>query len=275
MKYVKAALLFTLLLSTQAGAWVIDANFEGGKIGSLAQGSNALSNAFRYSKYSNSVVHTGSLSSVIGIDAGATGFGDWGGSLRFPAPLREGEEVWYRAYIFFPQDFDLSAGGVGLKTMRIHAQSSSGSNEGYLDMLISGDLTIGIEFAREAFQATNTDWKNFGVNVTKGTWHAYEQYVKFSSVPGRGIYRVWQDGKLVLDDNTTKTLGGSGSSSDFVYIFSYWNDGAPKTQSAYIDDIYITNQRPSQRDANGNPMIGLTDSRLANIASPPNPPTIQ
>lgn len=277
MKAIKTLLLFTLLLSTNAGAWIIDANFEGGKVGDSAKASNAFSQAFQYSKYSDSVVHTGSRSSIIGIDKGDTGFGEWGGSFKFPQALREGDEVWYRAYIFFPQDFNLSAGGVGLKTMRIHVQSSSGSNEGYLDLLISGDLTVGIEFSRAAFTATNLDYKNRGVNVTKGTWHAYEQYVKFSSVPGQGIYRVWQDGKLVLDDNTTKTLKGSGSSSGFVYLFGYWNDGAPKTQSAYIDDIFITNERPSQRDANGNPMIGLTSSYnvTSSYIAPPQPPTIE
>ena len=42
-----------------------------------------------------------------------------------------------------------------------------------------------------------------------------------------------------------------------LYLLEYWNGGAPADQSAYFDEIIITNKVPKQIDENGNPYLGL------------------
>ncbi len=95
------------------------------------------------------------------------------------------------------------------------------------------------------------------ISVTKGTWHAFEQYIKFHSVPGQAVYRAWYDGDPIFEDRLTATMKSPADKSDFVYLFTTWNNGAPATQSNYVDDIVVTNVTPSTKDSNGNPFVGL------------------
>jgi hypothetical protein len=257
-----AGALFT---SSTAGAWTVDANFESGVVGEKANGSDGFGGAFKYTVYSDVVAHSGSQAAEIGIDQGAEGFGDWGGSFQYP-DLMQGDEIWFRVYAYFPSGFDFSCTQcAGLKMMRIHTAAQDSSNEGYLDVLISGGLNVGSEVTPDYYQ-NNPTWKNLGTEVVTGEWLAVEQYVKLSSVPGEGIYRVWQNGTLIKEDLQTKTLRTTSSISDFIYLFSYWNGTAPQTQVAYVDDVFITNETPAAVDADGNAFIGLTDT-------PPSPGT--
>ena len=106
---------------------------------------------------------------------------------------------------------------------------------------------------------------------TPGVWHAYEQYVKFSATAGKGIFRFWQDGKLIFEDKITPTLASS-SQSDFIYLFTYWNNNAPATQSLYIDDAIVTNERPNNTDAAGNPFIGVGNATFTATYCATKPP---
>jgi len=244
-------------LSSGLAAWTIEANFETGLVGSLAEGEDGFSEAFQATKVSDAIpTARGSKAAISSITQGTEGFGIWGGAFDFP-DLAEGQEIWFRAYINYPIGFDFSTpGGVGLKTLRIHTSSATGSNEGYFDLLSNG--TTGVTVASEItpdFFVNNTIWKKLGTPIETGKYHAYEQYVKFSSIPGQGIYRAWQNGILVLEDTQSKTLRSETSISDFIYLWSYWNGNAPKDQSAYVDDVVITNQTPITKDANGNPYI--------------------
>ena len=108
--------------------------------------------------------------------------------------------------------------------------------------------------------------------ITTGNWYALEMYVKFSSKPGQGIYRIWEDGNLIFEDKDTATFRNPTDVSTYVLIGNYWNGSGPKIQAPYVDDVVITNQKPSRIDANGNPMIGLGLAGLA--LAPPNPPVL-
>ncbi len=251
--------LSVLLASSSAGAWTLDANFESGVLGDKANGSDGFSGAFQYTVYSDVVAHSGSQSAEVGIDAGTEGFGDWGGSFNYP-DLHQGDEIWFRVYLYFPSGFDFSCTQcAGLKAMRIHTAAPDLSNEGYLDVLIDNGLNVGSEITPDYF-TNNPDWKNLGTPVITEDWVAIEQYVKLSSVPGEAVYRVWQNGTLIKEDLQTETLRTAVSISDFIYLFSYWNGTAPQTQKAYVDDVVVTNETPGVVDASGNPFIGLTDS---------------
>ena len=270
MARLTVTLLALFLYSSQVTAWTTTSTFENGTPGTQAVGSDAFGYAFKYTVFTSDIAHTGKKSAQVGIKSGTDGWGDWGGSFHFPSKLYEGDEIWFRTYIYYPKDFDFTASGRGMKTMRIHKSSKSGENEGYFDVLRSnegGALTIGSEFL-----GVQGDRINLGDVVPKGTWQAYEMYVKFSSVSGGGIYRVWQNGKLIFEDTASRTLTSSSSKADFIYMWTYWNGKAPKTQNAYIDDVVITSDKPGQRDSHGNPYIGLVGGT---ITSPPKPPEIK
>ena len=57
-----------------------------------------------------------------------------------------------------------------------------------------------------------------------------------------------------------KTLNTSDAFADLFYLFSYWNGGAPQTQTMYVDDIIVTSQTPTTKDAQGNPYIGMGET---------------
>ena len=254
-------IVYSLPFPSQVFAWTLNIDFEDGLVGDLAQGKGALSEAFSHTKYTNAVRNTGNLAAELMIDKGSEGWGSWGGEIKFPIALHQGDEIWFRTYIYFPSDFDFSATGIGLKMMRIHT-SKDKTNEGYVDVLVarSNGLTISGEIDPLFFENNGVQtWKGIADVVPRGTWQAYEQYVKFSSVPGDGIYRVWQNGKLVFEDAVTRTLRSPTSKSDWIYIFGYWNGNAPKTQKAYMDSTVVTSEHPGNTDAHGNPFIGLVN----------------
>lgn len=224
-------------------------SFEDGAPGQSARGDTAFSDAMD-TTYSNERTFAGNQSGRMTVTGGSTAYGEWGGIRSLPARPKEGEEMWLRAAIYFPTTFDYSA-NPWLKFLRIHTMSDARSNQGYLDLYIlnNGKLSYNNEVTETVDYIASEP-------LQKGKWETYEVYVKFSSVAGQGMYRVWQNGKLVHENSSRKTLSGSTSYSDAVYIFTYWNGGAPKSQQAFVDDVVITTTRPSARDEKGNPMVG-------------------
>jgi MYXO-CTERM domain-containing protein len=262
-----------VLTPAYASAWTLTADFEGGTIGAKAQSPNpdAFHGTAGDSKYVGSPVNTGSQAGSVTAQAGQTGFGKWGGSFDFPTDLKQGDEVWFRVYVHYPAGWSFNCGGCtqGMKFMRIHTASPSGSNEGYQDILIKGGATGGlIEASCYEVNGSECHTNNnngallhgLGTAVPRDKWQAFEQYVKWSSVPGQGIFRFWQDGKLIFEDLKTATLRTANSKSDFIYMYTYWNNGAPKTQTSYVDSVVITTDTPGQKDSQGNPFIGLVSA---------------
>ena len=281
MKKIILTAIF-LFFSTQAQAWSINAGFENGKIGTQADGPDGFpGGAFKNTKYSNVVSQTGKQSAVSTIKSGTNGFSEFGGTLKFPNHLSNGDEVWFRVWAYFPAGFSFSCGGCtqGVKFMRVHTANANGTNEGYHTILLKDDnVEVDSEVTGKPFHNNNAGKKTVGGKNTRGTWHAYEIYIKFSSQPGKGVYRVWKNGNLIFQDTKTNTLKTSASKSDFIYLFSYWNGGAPKTQSVYIDNIVLTNARPSATDAHGNSFVGVGNykpSTTSQQVAPPQPPRIQ
>jgi len=85
-------------------------------------------------------------------------------------------------------------------------------------------------------------------------------YVRFDSKPvsqgGEAIIRMWKNGDLLKEVRDGITLKRSDAHSQRTLIFTWWAEGAPQSQHAYIDDLVLTTERPNVRDAQGNPMIG-------------------
>lgn len=259
-----AALSLLVAVSLPAHSWTRALTFENGSIGAKAQSgaSTDFDDAAGGSYFTNEQVLTGNQAAKLTVTGGSTAFGEWGGIINYPELLRKGDEVWFSVNTYFPAGFnyDSTGGGGHLKFLRIHAQTSGGSNSGYNDWYMNPEaVSVPHKFIYEGQQ----QWFEFGDpsdEVQRGRWETYEMYVKFDNVPasqgGSAIVRVWKDGRLLREITGAKTLNNSSDTSDRAHIFTYWNGAAPKTQHMYVDDIVVTSDTPSNRDSFGNPMVG-------------------
>ncbi len=198
---------------------------------------------------------------------------------------------------YMPADFDYSA-KPHLKFMRFHTMSPSVANEGYNDLYITPDgnthwdsvlnkQTDAPFFFVKEQQNLLRFMGDFNSDRPKlGVWETYELYLYMDTVPvlpgGKSRVRFWKNGKLVAELNDVKTLNTVSSYSPSFLLFTYWNGGNPtctgthptKSQSLYIEDLVITTDKPSSRDALGNAMIGSHVSESASKVKPA-PPTVQ
>lgn len=263
-----AALSLLVAVSLPAHSWTRALTFEQGSIGSKAQSNSGqdFDDAAGGAYITDERVLSGSKAAKLTVTGGSTAFGEWGGIVNYPELLRKGDEVWFSVNTFFPQGFnyDSTGGGGHLKFLRIHAQTSGGGNSGYNDWYMNPEATsVPHKFIYEGQQ----QWFEFGApsdEVQRGKWETYEMYVKFDNVSadqgGSAIVRVWKDGKLLREITGAQTLNSASDTSDRAHIFTYWNGAAPKTQHMYVDDIVVTSDTPSNRDASGNPMVGGASS---------------
>jgi len=278
-------ILFLFFFSSNTLAWTIKADFENPQAttSTIANTPNpdSFHDAAGQSRYVDTPALSGSQSGSVSVTKGETGFGRWGGGFAFPQPLKDGDELWFRVNVYYPEGWDFTCSGCnqGVKFMRIATRSAAGKGEGYHSILIrSGTTTGGLiavdsEVQREFYKSgkTNADIFDLGTPIIRDRWYTYEMYIKFSSVAGKGIYRVWQDGNLIFEDLKAATLYSATSESFRIYLYTYWNNGAPKTQTSYVDDIVITSEVPAKKDANGNPYIGVGPSIY--VAPPGFPPS--
>lgn len=274
--------LIACLFATAGQAWTIKADFEDGVIGTKAESpTDGFHDTAGHSRIVGSPVLSGHQAASVTATKGKTGFGVWGGGFNFPTPLHEGDEIWYRVNTYYPSGWDFSCGGCteGMKFMRIHTRSATRQNEGYIHTFIKSDDSNGnninlghIKPSTEVNDPYFTFVKPLGPEITRDRWHTFEMYVKFSSnkTTPNGIYRVWMDGDLIYENTHYPTLVSPTSDSNKAYLYTYWNNGAPKTQTSYVDDVIITNEVPGRKDAAGNPYIGVGPSIYI---APPNPPS--
>lgn len=254
-------LMFVALASQPVAAWTISADFDSGPLNTKAdRGGDGFNGAGGLSLYSNDFVVEGQ-SAKLTIKEGATGYGSWGGEFRFPEKLGKGDTIWYRVYTYFPEGFDHYSYGAGnrLKFLRLQTKSSSGENHGYVDFYIDKkDDPNPFKWIYEGVAR----WKNVGEPkdlIVPGQWESYQMRVTFDNVPvslgGEAEVMIWKNGKLLRHITDSPTLKEATDVSSRALLFTYWNGGAPKTQSMYVDEIVLTTEEPTGRDAYGNALI--------------------
>jgi hypothetical protein len=259
-----------LALTPSADAWTISQNFD-----SAAPGSSCGWDAGSGSTVSANVAFSGKNSCQLTITQGATAFGAWGGILNHPAMVKQGGELWLRIRTFMPAGFNYNSNSEGnrLKFMRFHTMSASNPNDGYDDIYINPKGTNPpLSFIYEGEQI----WDNIGSltanlvspliggsseTISLGVWETYEYYVKFDTVPkakgGTAEVRFWKNGVLMNDLTDRITLVTADAYSDRTHLFTYWNGGSPLTQAMYVDDLILTTDTPSAKDAAGHPYVGV------------------
>jgi hypothetical protein len=257
-------LVMSLFVSGRAFAWTISRDFEGGAVGNVATGSAGYfwvnsSNM----KFTNTQAHSGSISSSAYFQIGSadtTGATFEGNG----ATVSEGGEVWFREYLYFPAGFIFSSAPVQ-KVFRISTTS------GYLSVYnINGNIAMSNEPSVYAGYDEPGTQASSNAAFSTGKWQCIEMYVKLNHSLDQGIFRIWKDGILILENKHYPTLANSSAQVNDIFTqFNYWNGGSPANQTAYVDDIVITNVAPSAKDAAGNAMIGPTNWTVsASLQSP-------
>lgn len=293
-----------LLFTAQSHAWVATHDFEDGKPGDTANGfvsklTGGFDDAAGGSLYSTKHVYKGTQSGSTTIKTGDTGWSRWGGQFNLPKSLGVGDELWWKVAIYIPSDFQFDNGhGLG-KGMRIKTTGANATgNGGYIDNYFKGYKASGCrmhgvfnEASGDTFEANNPSTKdgnncdpkfnnssgfnrlNVGDPIPRDQWVVFEQYVKFSAYPNAGIYRMWQDGKLVFEDTKTWILVSPTSVANYTLLFTYWNAGSPKDNTVWVDDVVLTNQQPDNTDSFGNPFLGISKG-LSSFTAAPKPPIL-
>jgi hypothetical protein len=268
MKHTLVLTMLTCLWYSEAHAWTYAYNFEG-----PAVGSQCFPDASGSSLVTTERAFGGSKGCKMTIRQGEGGFGEFGGVIDFP-DLRRGEEIWIRVRTYMPTGFDYNSYGEGnhLKFLRIRTASASGAHEGYADVYIDR-AGSGAPF-KYIFELEG-NWSYMGSQsnaIRFDQWETYEYYIRFgdtfTSSGGTSLIRYWKNGTLMAEIPNRKSLNSATSVATYFYFFTYWNGGAPRTQSMFADDVIITNERPANRDASGNPFIGM-----GTTPAPPAAPT--
>jgi hypothetical protein len=279
IRITKVALLASFLLASSiCSAWTIHKNFESGEIGTSAQGQeDGFTGDSGGSEYVNEKSSLGDQSVKLNVRGGTAGFGYWGGTIQFPSDLSKNDEIWISLRLFIPQDFEFSTDTGYLKFLRVRQKNEDGSHTGYLDNLITvpnpnrGTFTL----LKEG-QNLLRGYGEPGIDdIPRERWFRFELYAYLDDVShaqgGQAVVRAWLDDKLIAEEYDLYTLSNATAIAKSLYLFTYWNGGAPKDQHLFVDDIIITSERPSGRDTYSNPMIGAWPF---SSASPPNPPSL-
>lgn len=251
-------------IDNESPGWTVVKNFNNGPNGSVAMGSDAFDGDAKRSYYSNVQAREGAYSAELNIQSGKTAFGSWGGVINFPKQLARGDEMWISLEMYIPSSFKIATNTGSLKFMRLRQKNADGSHTGYLDNLIRmPDQTSGVFTLLKEGQHKLFHYGERGVDdLPYDKWFRYEMYVKFDNVPkdrgGSANVKAWLNDKLITDEDRAMTITNSGVTVNGLYLFTYWNGGAPKDQKLYVDNIIMTTKKPLKKDNKGNLMIGNT-----------------
>lgn len=246
MRWIIVILPLMILAAGDSFAWTVTANFESGADGARAKGESGFTGAGTQTVFSSAASAGGSKSAKMTWPKGSEGWGIAHGSIDYPNG-GHGTEIWARGYYFFASPWNWTCGPVS-KVLRLHIARADGSNAGYHSILFNSAGNIVLSNEVDSFQPDT------GTKFDVDKWQAIEMYVKLSTTDP--VFRIWKNGTLVYEDRSHKTMSATTDVTDFSYVMTWWNGGAPQEQIQYVDEIVITNERPGRVDSRGNPMIG-------------------
>lgn len=210
------------------------------------------------------------------------GWNEWGWFKNLTPVLTKGDYFHAKWSVFFPTEFDFTAGDM-LKFFRLHTENADGSvNGGYLDFYImngtygkwagwegvwssqppgDGKITWTYE-ASTAFYMVSLDSL-----ITRNQWETFEcEY--YLSDTNEGYVRFWKviNGKTTLVwERSGLTLKGSDHRADSFSLYggtwNNWEEGPDyplTTQISYSDDIQVETDmsKLTNTDSNGYKIMG-------------------
>jgi hypothetical protein len=282
------SILFCLLTLQAAFGWTNNMTFESYSVGQTGSGNcngagDGICDSSNYQSVVSSPVHGGSRALRLQIIGGTTAQMQFG--FRLNNNVYAGGEIWARYYFYPEQGWDWTS-NPATKTIRFHIRNGNNAHAGYATIysMMPGNASCSASPSNNSYFIIDNEtmgplWmcQNQGSPyqyLTPGEWHSIEIYMKLSST-GTGITRVWHNGTLMIEYLNQSNIPSGGylhkgdAATHVPHFFGYWNGGASKNQYAYVDDFRITTDRPSNVDAQGNPMIGPTDWAAPTGEAPP------
>ena len=276
-----------------SNAWTINSTWEEFSVGSRGSSSYFLGDTG--GSVSDTYSHSGTKSYKVALTGGKENTGQH--AFALPSNITEGGQVWARVYLYAPLGFDWTANPIS-KILRL-AVLESGAQRGYISILEIRPSNYGCTYNSVKFgqppdnygyivggseyygsllsypdsnnyvcQNRNIAQANY---LTVGQWHCIELYAKAGST-SNGIFRAWHNGELIWEHTNINTIppsGYIGNGTIVGHLLGWWNGGFPKDQDIYFDDLVITNETPTNRDKEGNFMIGPTGGPLPSAPTPP------
>ena len=300
LNYLLPVLLATFVSTPASYAFTLSISGDDGNPGEMVQnrecaqsGEASFTSDSSGTFYSNQQSTNGTSSIELNIREGHKGFGLLGGVVSFEncsnfggRRVIKGEQIWVKTKIKFPLGFEFNQNGLN-KFMRLrtfHDEEGRNVSEGYNDLYLNADPSFEpwkpyapYKYIFEGAQ----QWFSVGVGENffqMGKWETIEYSIrlddKVAAEGGNALVRVWLNGRLLGETQNRRTLNTPESWVSSLYFFTYWdNAGAHKNQKFWIDDLVITTDTPTKRDALGNPFIGV-DSNDSSAPSHPNQVTV-
>jgi hypothetical protein len=181
--------------------------------------------------------------------------------------LGEGDDVWMRQALYFPEGFCFGHGTTSGDGWGVTKWTRIEFDDGGPDGAPGSRLTLQLgNFAasgcndhatvwgasREYAGATNCQPESFPA-LTTGGWRMVQWHVRFAS-DDTGFIRFWLDEQF-LGEWTGQTLPSSQPKVDFVVYGDYWNGSPQEDVAWYLDDVIFTKEAPDTVDAGGRPYI--------------------
>ena len=202
----------------------------------------------------------------------------------FPANghvVRKGEQfdqIYWRVYVKHEYGWEgapakmsratsIVAPGPWRQAMIAHVWNGDGN-------ILTLDPASGVEGQTDSVKTTryndfeNLDWlgnkpaSQFNISATEesGYWVLVESMVKLNT-PGKsdGINLLWIDGRLEAERRKLNLRGSyTGHGVNAVFLESYWNSGAVKTQNRWFDNFVISTQPIGPVYCPANPVLHKT-----------------
>ncbi|TQV71753.1 hypothetical protein FKG94_19075 [Exilibacterium tricleocarpae] len=258
---------FILFASSPGYAWEVIKSFEDGTLGEKAErNADSFDDIAGHSRYSNEFSYVGSQSAKLHTTAGEEGFGRWGGAVQFPTELGKGDHLWTSLAMRVPKEFDFQTTTGSLKWLRWASEKGDGSGNGFLDLQVMNDDPSTLSGSDRGYdfrifrEGEGVKLYGFGEDgsLKRDRWHKFDIYIKFDDRPaaqgGTGLVRIWLDNTLIYTQAEIRTLHQATDYFHSLFMFTYWNGGAPKSQHLYIDEIKLSNEEaPSWTEQLGRP----------------------
>lgn len=258
-------------------AWIFCDDFEQDRSNQYFEGQSFVSNNRTAGEgWNGSTAVKGAFKEgVVGAGGMKVAFGKTPSSYEAPVS-RNGEiirELYYRMYLKHDEDW---TGGGGYKLSRVTSltpgwaqpfighlwSGNSGPRENYLLLdPASGTDESGNLLTTKYNDFDNLRWLGIKQGLTPifsedyvGKWYSIEVHIKLND-PGQsnGVFEYWINNTLQASKTDMNWVGNYEEYGINTVLFeNYWNNGAPRDQNRYFDNIVISTEK-IDKDAVVNP----------------------
>lgn len=188
--------------------------------------------------------------------------------LDAPPGIGEGDDVWMRHALFFPDGFCFGHGttsgdGWGTtKWMRVEFDNGGPGPGDRLTLQLTNFAASGCNGDTEVFGATREYAGTANLRapsptpIGTGAWHMVQWHVHLAA-DETGFIRFWVD-DVYQGEVSGITLGAPDREIAFVQYGDYWNGSPYEDVAWFVDEVIMTTEPPDTLDAGGLPYIAPT-----------------